>query len=310
MPGQSQLHVDQALTNVSVAYQNADFVAERMFPGVPVGKQSNKYFIGSKHLLRGDDDRRRPGALANEITWDYSTDTYYADGHALKAVIPDEWRENADAAINLDVDATENLTAKIQLVKEINLAAYLVANATTVDMAAKKWDDDTKDPVKEIDVQKETIAKATGKRPNVLMVSRPVFRGMRNNAKVVGRVTAAIGGQVGDRNLVTAAQLANLLEVDELIISDAVKLTSNEGATDVLDYVWGKYAALFYRPPSPGLRTLSWGYHFKWNTGVMGRLVKRFREEPRASDIIETQEYYDQKLVVTAAGLLFSNVVT
>jgi hypothetical protein len=310
MPGQSQLHIDQALTNVSVNYQNADLVAERMFAPVPVGKQSNKYFIGSKYNLRADDDRRRPGTVANEIDWQYSTDTYYADGHALRAVIPDEWRENVDQPIDLDVDATQNLTEKIQLSKEVALAAYLVANATTVDMASKKWDDDSKDPIKEIDTQKETIAKATGKRPNVLMVSRPVFRGMRNNAKVVGRVTAAIGGQVDDRNLVTAAQLANLLEVNELIIADAVKLTSNEGATEVMDFVWGKYAALFYRPPAPGLRTIAWGYHFKWNVGVMGRLVKRYREENRESDIIESQEYYDQKLVVLGAGLLFSNVVT
>ena len=48
MPDISMVHVDQALTSVSIAYRNAQFVSDQIFPVAPVTKQSNKYFIYSK----------------------------------------------------------------------------------------------------------------------------------------------------------------------------------------------------------------------------------------------------------------------
>ena len=79
MPDISMVHVDQALTNVSIAYQNAQFVADDVFPTIPVAKQSNKYFIYSKDRFRIVDDARRPGTRANEINWTLSTDTYFTE---------------------------------------------------------------------------------------------------------------------------------------------------------------------------------------------------------------------------------------
>ncbi len=46
-PNQSALHVDALLTNVSIAtMQKSDgFVANKVFPDIPVDKQSNKYAV-------------------------------------------------------------------------------------------------------------------------------------------------------------------------------------------------------------------------------------------------------------------------
>src|SRR5262249_26251264 len=95
----SAVHIDTALTNVSVMYRNEDYVADQVLPEVPVDKQSDKYFVYGVENLRPDDDTRRPGSQSNEVTWSLSTDGYYADGHALSDVIPDEQRENQDLAL-------------------------------------------------------------------------------------------------------------------------------------------------------------------------------------------------------------------
>lgn len=308
----NQLHVDQALSNVSVSFRNGAMVADRVFPEVPVAKQSDKYHVYSKHKFRADDDLRRPGSQAKEIDWKLSQDPFYCDGHALRAVVPDEWRANADSAISLDVDTTEQLTDKILLAREVNLVATLVAGMTgssLVDLNAIKWDADANDPIKKVDADKETIMKAIGQRPNVLLLSRETFRGVRSNAKVTGRVTGATS--VKDQT-VTAQQLADAFEVEEVLIADAVKLTSKEGQADTMDFVWGKRALLFYRPPSAGLRTVALGYHFMWNAGIAGvgaSGVKRIRDEKRSSDLIEVHKYYDQKIVAAGAGILYINAV-
>jgi hypothetical protein len=301
-----QLHIERALTNVSVAYKNGDFVAAKIFPEVPVEKQADKYFVYGMERFQPSDDARRPGAVANEINWGLSNDAYYCDGHALKDIIPDEFRKGADEAVDLEVDSTETTTDKILLNREVNLVAALAAGMTPVDLNAVKWSADANDPVKVIDTYKETVAKAIGKTPNILTMSRPVFRAIRNNALVKARIS---GAQGLDASHITAQQLASVLEVDELIVAEAVKATSKEGQATTMDYIWGTYALLSYRPPSPGRRTVSLGYHFVWNIGIQGALVKKYRSEERSGDTIEVQRYYDQKIVAAGAGVLFSNCV-
>src|SRR5580658_1432005 len=108
-------------------YQNAAMVSEQVFPVVPVDKQSDKYWVYGVDNLRAQDDERRPGALSNEIDWTLSTTPFYCDGHALSKYIPDEERENADAGLDMDIDTTLQLTAKIFLNREVNAVAALRA---------------------------------------------------------------------------------------------------------------------------------------------------------------------------------------
>ena len=97
MPEVSQVHIDVALTNVSVEYRNAAFVAEQIAPPVSVKKQSGKYFVydPEREAFRQTDDKRAPGAEANEVGFALSTDSYYAEDHALEAAIPDEERRGS-----------------------------------------------------------------------------------------------------------------------------------------------------------------------------------------------------------------------
>lgn len=46
-PTASDVHIDKPLTNISVAYiQNTnEFIADKVFPTVPVDKQTDKYFV-------------------------------------------------------------------------------------------------------------------------------------------------------------------------------------------------------------------------------------------------------------------------
>jgi hypothetical protein len=308
MPDVSMVHVDQALTSVSIAYHNAQFVADQIFPVVPVTKQSNKYFIYSKDRFRILDDARRPGARANEIDWTLSTDTYFCEGHALAQAIPDELRANADQAI--DVDTTETLTDLIYLQREI-LAASKAADPTVVTQnttlsGTSQWSDYTNsDPLQAVEDQKSTIQKQIGQVPNSLLVSYPVFLALRDHPAIIDRFKYT---QVG---ILQPDHLRAAFNVDNFFIAAAIKNTAAEGAADALDYIWGKNALLFFKPPTPGRRTLSLGYQFTWLFGANtdGFLVKRYRDESRTADIVETQLYYDAKVVAPSAAYLWLSAV-
>lgn len=310
MPDIAMVHVDQALTEVSVAYRNLQYVADSVFPVVPVSKQSNKYFIYSKDNFRTLDDARRPGARANEIEWTLSTDTYYCEGHALAQAIPDELRANADQAIDVDVDTTEVLTDLVYLQREILVASKATDSSVITQSATlsgnSQWSDFTNsDPITAIEDQKATILKQIGHLPNSILVSYPVFKSLRNHPKIIDRFKYS---QVA---VVQPDHLKSVFNVDNFYVGSAIKNLAKEGGADNLDYIWGKNALLFYRPPVAGRRTVSLGYQFTLAFGANngGFFVKRYRDEARTADVVEVQLYFDAKVVAANAAYLWLSAV-
>lgn len=63
-PSLHSVHIDAPLTNISVAYLQAqtNFIAPRVFPVVPVDKQSDLYFTYTKNDWFRDEAKVRPPA--------------------------------------------------------------------------------------------------------------------------------------------------------------------------------------------------------------------------------------------------------
>ena len=70
-PSQSDLHINAPLTNVSIAYlQNSSaYIADKVFPRVPVAKQSDLYIKYSKSDWRRTDAQKRAHEAVDRIDW-------------------------------------------------------------------------------------------------------------------------------------------------------------------------------------------------------------------------------------------------
>ncbi len=112
------------------------------------------------------------------------------------------------------------------------------------------------------------------------------------------------------------------MEIDQLLVMDAVKNTgaesSSEGAGAINAgesnaFIGGKAALLVYAAPSPSLMTPSGGYSFSWTgfmgAGALGQRIKRFRMEHLESDRIEIQMAYTQKIIAPEAGTFFTSII-
>ncbi len=312
MPNPSQVHIETALTNVSVAYQNPAYVAEAISPPVPVRRQSDKYYVfdPERERFRTQNDLRAPGTEADEVNFSLSTDAYFCADHALESAVPDEERENADPVIQPEIDRTEFLTEKILLNEEVSLASRLRAPAAlpgvAYDQDEDRWDNAAIDPVAEVEAGRNAIQEAVQAMPNTLVLSYPVYQAVRNNPKVLERVKYVRMGIVG------VSELAQLFDVERVLVARSFQNTAARGQAPALSYVWGKDALLCYVPPRPAMKTVALGYTFVWTLApgsLNGRLVESWREERRKADLIRVQKYYDQKLVASAAGYLWQNAV-
>src|SRR5512139_2531881 len=106
-PVNSTTYIDAALTSMAIAYaqDQLDFVALRVFPQVPVDKQTGKYFVFDKAgFLRSDMQRRASGTPAHRSGFTVSNASYSCDVYALGTSLSNQDRANWDAASLGDVD--------------------------------------------------------------------------------------------------------------------------------------------------------------------------------------------------------------
>ncbi len=307
MPSTRNVHVDQALSNLSLAYTgDGEFVADQVFLDLPVDKKTNKYYVYGQENFRADDDIVAPAAEADEMNWTLSTDSYFCEAHAKSSVIPYEEDENQDDVLDVETDTTIMLTEQILRRKEVNAVSAVTAGLTAVDLTGAGVDLDATDPVAVVDAAKLTIRKKTGKRANRLLLPEPVLIALRNNAKVKSRVS---GAQNLGASAITIEQLAVVMGVEKIVEANAIKATTKEGQAQSNDYIWGKNMLLYYAPPAAGPRTVSLGYSMNWVKGKLAAPVYRFLLETRHALKIEARRYYDTKVVAAGAGVLWSNAI-
>lgn len=310
MPEVSQVHVDVALANVSIAYANASFIAEKIAPPVLVRKQSGKYFVydAERESFRGSNDKRSPGAEASEVNFSLSADNYYCEDHALEAVIPDEERENADPPIQPDIDQTEFLSEKIALNQEIKLAEMILQGSlpSTTLSGDTQWSDADSDPIAAVEAQKAAIVEAVQVMPNTLVLPYEVFAQLRQHPDIVDRLKYV---QVASG---TAAQLAELFDVEKVLVPRAIQNVANPGQTPSINYIWGKNAILCYVPSRASLKQPSFAYTFQWAlapNSINGHIVETWRENRRKADMIRVQKYYDMKVIAPSAIHIWKDAV-
>ena len=303
-PTVSDVHVNRPLTDVSVAFMQSDqdFVATRVFPTVPVAKQSDLYFIYSREdWFRSQAQRRAPGTESAGSGWDLSTDNYFAHKYAIHKDVSDDIRANADQAIRIDQDATQYATQQCMLIREITwMESYFVTGVWTNESTpVTLWDAGGSTPIEDISDEIINVKAATGFKPNVVVMSPRVWNVLKNHPDFVARVNA--GQTPGVPAVFNLEAFAAVLEVDEAMVAWGVQNTAAEGATEATDFIAGNNLLLAYRAPSPSLLTPSAGYTFAWTgllgAGAFGNRMKRFRIERIESDRVECELAFDTKVV-------------
>jgi len=298
--GGGNVHIDEVLTNISIAWPNMQNLAgSRLFPAVTVRKQSDKYYIfGREMWLPEAGDVRAPGSIANEIPGlQVSTDTYYAQEHALQVPVTDEERENSDSPLAPDRDGTELVTSRVMLGREVAMktlattaANYASTNTVTLS-GTQQWNDYVNsDPISDLRTAKSAIHSRIFFEPTVAVIPYQVMTKLEDHPDFLERI------KYSERAIFSPELLAAVLGIPEVVIPGCGMNTANEGQPATLGYVWGKDVILAYVPGRAGLRIPAYGYEFTWGR----QFVDRWREEQRVSDLIRCRRRYDLKL--TAVG--------
>lgn len=319
-PTKRDLMVSKPLTSVSLACMQdmRNFIARRVFPTVQVDECSGTYYeYGRKQWLRSDARCRAPGteSVGSGYNVGVAPDPYNAKVRALHKNVDDQIRACADNQFNLDREATAFVTHQLLLGQELDWAdKFFKPGVWAKDSTpATLWDAVGSDPIGDIDAAQETIFSQCGMEANKLILSRDVFKKLKNNEAIIDRI------KYSERGVVTEQIMASVLGVSEILVASGIHDTTQEMSSEVTEivtpeYIFSKGALLVHAAPRPGLMTLSAGYTFAWR-GYLGAnreglRIKKFRMEELAADRIEGEMAYDHKVISRDAGYFFDGAIS
>lgn len=302
------------LSNVSVAYiqNNANFIANTVFPIVPVNLQSSYYYQFDKGDLLRDEVQRKPRfGKATPATMG-KTDAFYhceidqiivgidqfdAMNYAGVPGVADPKKAKAIVAtqkmlIHMDRMWAENyFKSGVWTTEKTGVAATPGANQFL------QFNDANSDPVKIFKQYKRAMHETTGFMPNVLVLGGGVYDELTEHPDIIERI------KYTQKGIVTMDLLAGLFEVERIVVPGAVYNKALPGEADNISYICGKKDALFaYANTSAAIDQPTAGYTFVWDgivpgSGLMTALDTWEGESGTHSEFVEGLTAYDMKKV-------------
>lgn len=299
MPLTSTLRKDTLLSNVSAKYRNTKFIADQVFPAVPVKKDSDFIRVFERNFRLPETIRSNRGE-AREDDFSVSTSSYLLVQHALKGFVSDRDAENYEIS-DLRSDTVEHLTDKIMLRMESDVASKFTSTSWSQNVslaAANQWSLDTtvSNPIIDADSACSAVLQNSGEECNFCILPHDVLLAAKNHQSIIDRIKYTSAD-------ITPVMIAGLFDVPQMLVPKAVLDSAAEGATASIAAIWSDNAFFGYKAPRPSVNNASAGYIFKKALP----LVKRWREEARQSEAIEVNMMYDVKILASFAGYLIKD---
>jgi len=326
----SSVHIDQPLTNLTLAYAQSqeNFIADKVFPIVGVDKQSDKYYKYDRANMNrtGDVKVLAPRTEVNRIGMSISDDSYFAEVYGLGMDFDEQTLANEDEALEMRRAGAETLAMRLMIHREEQFASkFFVDNVwgTNYDGASSTsgtnllyWDDANSTPIENVTTLRRAMQlKSGGFKPNTMIVGKEVRDELVHNAKILNRLNG--GATVTNTALITDAKLAEIFEVENFYVMEAVKNDSAEGVAESNSFIGGKHALLCYTPSSAGRMTPAAGLTFAWNSipgaNNLGVTVESFSDDAlkrqQIAEMIQVKMSYEMKLVGADLGVFIKDIV-
>ena len=269
-PAVGPVHQNVPLQNLVVGYGNFGYIADEVFPVLPVVNESDDYYEFRKSSwFRREESLIPDRAFAREVNFEFTLGTYRAQRYGYQVSISARERRNADSQLRLETTKLALVKQLLMMDTEVRVAEALSkANTSGVTLSGTDQFDNasfTSTPAvieKRFDVAKEAIRIATGGfEPNVVIIPAAV-------AKVIKRDAAIRDLIKYTTNALVNGDLPQTLWGMKVYIPGSVYTTTPEGTAEAsVTYtdIWGNDIRLMYvaPPATAGFMTPSVGYQMR-----------------------------------------------
>lgn len=205
--------------------------------------------------------------------------------------------------------ATEGLTDLLLLDREVRTAAkvfdpsvYDADKKITLSGTSQFSDFDNSDP---IGVISEALDATFIMRPNVMTMGRAVWSKLSTHPHIV----KAAHGNSGDKGRATRRQVADLFELEEILVGESFVNTARKGQAAAMSRVWGKHISLFHRNrQADSGRGVTFGYTAEYGGRIAGQWFDRNRGL-KGAQVVRVGEQVNEIIAAPAVGYFIQNAV-
>lgn len=308
--------VSELLTNVSIHYKNAAYVAQMLLPRLPVTAVAGEYVkYGKEDAFTLSSQKRGPKSQAQEVDWSSTTEKYKLESYALKDSITDRIRDAGSRnSMDIEVDTVDFLTDLLMLGREKRLAALVtdttkMTNNTTLSGTSQFSDYVHSNPLSVLLECRDQCFM----EPNMMVMPQGVWAKLQFHPLLVKSVYPNGDGS----GIVTIRQLSELLGIGSIFIAKGKYNTAAKGKPAVYQNLWGKDIVMAYVSPTISPKTVSLGWDFTLSHGVLSDgeeqtyRVRKWRDESigGGGDWIEVDYEAEAAIVCPDVGFLIKNAV-
>ena len=297
---------------------NMGFIGTQVLVPVDVPKPTGIFgVLPVEEMLKIQETRRAPASNYSRGSFQFETKTFACEEHGAEEPVDDKEAEMYSEYFVAEQIAAMRARRAVLANYEARVAAAVYntstwTGSTLTTAVGTEWSNAASGvPVTDVLSAGNVIYEQSGFYPNALIVNRRVFRNLKNNAQVIDRITAAGAGQAARSGDISAELLAQVFDLDYVIVAGAAKNTATQGQTASLAAFWSNEYAMVCRVATSGdIREPCIGRTFHWaqDGSSIGGTVEQYREEQTRSNVIRVRHDVDELIILPAAGHLLSNI--
>ena len=210
---------------IAYAQQTKDFIADKVFPVVPVDHQSDFYYrFGRRSYLQTQAELRAPSTETPGVDWEFTKSSFYAQVWGLHYDIEDQLRSNADANFQFDTAGTELITQQMLLRRDLQWIAsllrfeYLGARPLTGTASTSpgagpftQFDLAGSTPIEVFRAAKLRFKRRTGMMPNKAIFSANAYNALLDHPEIIERIKYTEAGFITEQLIATAIGIDQVL---------------------------------------------------------------------------------------------------
>ncbi len=309
--------VQTRLTQIAQAAMPAGLIADEVCPRVRTGYKFTYTTLSEEDLLSIPDVRASRAGHLNQVEFGATDTTASVVDYGLEDPIPSRDIEEAQAqevAFDPLEQAAVSTAELVKLARERRVAELVTSAGNYADdhsatlAGNAQWSHASSNP-------RRAILEALDVplvRPNVLVLGQKVWTALRQHPKIVEAVAATGAGDQAS-GIVMKEAVAELFEVDRVLVGMAWYQSAKRGQDDVFTRLWGRHAcAIHVRRDMVSARDRM--PKFCWTADALGGLQVGTYEEPargvnRGSTVVKVSECVKELVSYPRAGYLWRNAV-
>jgi hypothetical protein len=295
------------------------FVGQDVLPVFEAGKSGGVFGkIPLAQLLQDRETKRAPRSGYARGDWNFEPATFATVEHGAEEVVDD----NA-AAMYSDFFTAETVSAArayATLLRNYERrVAQAVFNTTTWNGAALTtsvgavWSNPATDILSHVEAAVGKVYDGSGLWPNALIVNRKVFRLLRLNNGIRDRIASSGAGDPTKAADITPTMLAQVFDLDRVIVAGATRNNAKEGAAAAPQQIWVDTMAMVAKvATSQDMAEPCIGRTIHWNEdgSSVGGTFEEYREEAVRGKVLRVRHQVQELILYPQAGHLMQAVTT